>query len=75
MYLHVIEGDVDLIAGLIHQHGVTVRESCPTNVLTTDTNIVTLKSNFSIQSLKGDGQVHFCDQNKPNQTAIFLSPI
>lgn len=51
MYLHVIEGDVDLIAGLIHQHGVTVRESCPTNVLTTDTNIVSLKSNFSIQSL------------------------
>ena len=27
-------------------------------------------------SIKGDGQVHFCDQNKPNQTAkIFLSPI
>ena len=51
MYLHVIEVDVDLIAGLIHQHGVTVRESCPTNVLTTDTNIVSLKSNFSIQSL------------------------
>ena len=22
--------------------------------------------------VKGDGQVHFCDQNKPNQTAIFF---
>ena len=43
MYLHVIEGDVDLVTGLVHQHGVTMREGGATNVLTTDSYIVTLK--------------------------------
>ena len=42
MYLHVIEGDVDLVTVLVHQHGVTMREGGAANILTTDTNIVTL---------------------------------
>ena len=43
MYLHVIEGDVDLVTGLVHQHGVTMREGGAPNVLTTNSYIVTLK--------------------------------
>lgn len=44
MYLHVIEGDVDLVTVLVHQHGVTMREGGAANILTTDTNIVTLET-------------------------------
>ena len=44
MYLHVIEGDVDLVTVLVHQHGVTMREGGAANILATDTNIVTLET-------------------------------
>ena len=44
MYLHVIEGDVDLVTVLVHQHGVTMGEGGAANILATDTNIVTLET-------------------------------
>ena len=56
MYLHVIEGDVDLVTVLVHQHGVTMGEGGAANILATDTNIVTLEkvdNNFQGKKLKG----------------------
>ena len=55
MYLHVIEGDVDLVTVLVHQHGVTMREGGAANILATDTNIVTLETvdNQGINYIQG----------------------
>ena len=40
--LHVIEGDVDFVAGLVHQHGVAVGEGRSAHILATDADIVSL---------------------------------
>lgn len=46
---HVVEGYVDTVVLLVDYHGVTMTECRPSNILTTDANIVTCQQSIYME--------------------------